>query len=298
MAKHCFIYALADPRFPSVIRYIGKTKYRLRHRLLQHIACRDRHKCHRSTWIKSLITQGREPIIWPIEKCDYNGWEERERFWISFFKPTGWLTNHSAGGVGANDVKYKNPSEVFSRRGHRLGKKLTPEQKIRQAMLLSVYPRTARQKEQILECIRSGFKSVTNVLTGEVFESLSAAARKYNGKSSKISLAIERNGTAYGQTWKYSKSRAKVLVKKAWQYSEKRKRIQSRRTKGKPMSDRHRNQILTLALSTCKPVKCVETGEVFSSACEASRKIGLSVSRVGMAIRSGNRSGGKHWIYI
>ena len=47
-----------------------------------------------------------------------------------------------------------------------------------------------------------------------------------------------------------------------------------------------------------KQVECVETGEVFSSAREASRKLGLGVHRVGYAARRQTKLAGCHWRYV
>jgi group I intron endonuclease len=47
-----------------------------------------------------------------------------------------------------------------------------------------------------------------------------------------------------------------------------------------------------------KPVICVETGEVFSSAKEAMRETGINAGNIGTACKSGRRAGGFHWTYL
>jgi hypothetical protein len=47
-----------------------------------------------------------------------------------------------------------------------------------------------------------------------------------------------------------------------------------------------------------KQVKCLETGEVFSSAEEASKYIGLNNQAVSCAIHNGCRAGGYTWRYV
>lgn len=47
-----------------------------------------------------------------------------------------------------------------------------------------------------------------------------------------------------------------------------------------------------------KPVRCVETGQVFGSTTEASRWLGLSKKTLGTSIWRGSRSGGYHWEYV
>lgn len=45
------------------------------------------------------------------------------------------------------------------------------------------------------------------------------------------------------------------------------------------------------------PVRCVETGEVFPSACHAQRHYGLAISAVSKAIYRNGQTGGYHWEY-
>lgn len=47
-----------------------------------------------------------------------------------------------------------------------------------------------------------------------------------------------------------------------------------------------------------KPVRCIETGEIFGTAAEAARSMGLCSTAVCKSIRAGERSGGYHWEYI
>lgn len=49
--------------------------------------------------------------------------------------------------------------------------------------------------------------------------------------------------------------------------------------------------------ASSKPVKCLETGEIFLSATEASKSIGLNAHAVSEAIRNHGASGGYHWQY-
>lgn len=94
------IYALSDPRKPSLIRYIGKTRNTLRERRSSHVnPCGHKKSpnCHKVRWIKKVLSEGFIPIIWPLEICSQYNWKERETFWIKFFKPLG-LCNQTNGG--------------------------------------------------------------------------------------------------------------------------------------------------------------------------------------------------------
>lgn len=88
------IYRLKDP-ITLEVRYVGKTVSSLEKRLGEHISYSKKGKTHRDNWIKSLPDR---PIIELIEECDDSIWEERERYWITYYKAR--LTNHTDGGEG------------------------------------------------------------------------------------------------------------------------------------------------------------------------------------------------------
>lgn len=95
--KEYKIYSLSDP-ITNEVRYIGVTQRTLEQRLYQHVweskTNRGTHKIH---WIRTLTNQNLKPIIKLIEVCTDNNWEEREKYWISFYKN---LTNTHQGGAG------------------------------------------------------------------------------------------------------------------------------------------------------------------------------------------------------
>lgn len=47
-----------------------------------------------------------------------------------------------------------------------------------------------------------------------------------------------------------------------------------------------------------KPVMCVETGEVYNSACEIKRVLGFDVGYIGVACKNNNAAYGYHWKYV
>lgn len=97
--KTVFIYSLSDPN-TNEIRYIGKAnniKYRFWAHL--HEARNDLRNLHKCNWIKSLLTEGKKPIINIVEKVSYDSWKEREIYWIAEFKSRGCnLINKTEGG--------------------------------------------------------------------------------------------------------------------------------------------------------------------------------------------------------
>ena len=100
------IYALKDP-ISSEIRYIGKTKNSLQKRLYEHCTIRNlKPNNHKNNWIKYLLKSEQRPIIVLIEEVEELNWQEREIYWINFYKNKGSnLTNSTDGGEGGNGTK-------------------------------------------------------------------------------------------------------------------------------------------------------------------------------------------------
>lgn len=79
-----------------------------------------------------------------------------------------------------------------------------------------------------------------------------------------------------------AKMRAKKLGKKLSQ--EQREKMSIKRKGQKPVNN--------------KPVRCIETGKIFFSAQEASKKLNISRSAVSKSIKRNTRAGGFYWEYI
>lgn len=98
------IYLLRDPELEEV-KYIGATseKY-INSRLNGHIkeAFREgdsRSKSDKSCWIKSLVSKNLKPEIHILEEVDEDKWEEKEIYYINWYKETGHrLFNIAKGG--------------------------------------------------------------------------------------------------------------------------------------------------------------------------------------------------------
>lgn len=93
------IYALKHPNTLE-IRYIGKTNQSLSKRLTNHIcnAKYTKHNKHLSNWILSILAINKIPIMEIIEECDCNIWQDREKYWISYYPN---LINSTIGGDGS-----------------------------------------------------------------------------------------------------------------------------------------------------------------------------------------------------
>jgi group I intron endonuclease len=111
-----YIYKLIDP-ISNDVRYVGKTN-NLNRRLSAHIKRSTTNKYHSARWINSLIDKGFKPLISIIEECTEKNWEEREIYWISYYREKYDLTNILDG--GGNSATYG-----------RLGKPWSDEQRIK-----------------------------------------------------------------------------------------------------------------------------------------------------------------------
>lgn len=112
-----YIYSLNDPDSLQ-IRYIGKTT-NLKKRLSSHIqeAKRSNGRRYVLNWIKNLLNNSKRPVITVIEECTEGDWQERERYWIYFYKKTiPNLCNNADGGLGGSGVKNYTQKELDKRR--------------------------------------------------------------------------------------------------------------------------------------------------------------------------------------
>ena len=110
-----FIYGLYSTE-DDIIRYVGKTKYMLHKRLMEHIngALIRNCKTYKDNWIRSVYNKGYVVDIKLIEECDDSIWEEREKYWIKEYAN---LTNLTEGGEGGHgnlyDVSYEEMKEYI-----------------------------------------------------------------------------------------------------------------------------------------------------------------------------------------
>jgi len=81
------------------VRYVGKTT-NVERRFSSHISRSKRSKHHAANWIRSLLNLSLKPIIEIVEICDNNNWEQREKYWISYYRQFYDLTNTTDGGEG------------------------------------------------------------------------------------------------------------------------------------------------------------------------------------------------------
>lgn len=107
------IYKLLHP-VTKEIRYIGKTKEALNRRLNKHIYNRGTNS-KVSKWCKHLHKEGLNPIIELVERVSFQNWEEREKYWIDYYRSLGSnLLNITPGGDCGSEG-YRHTKEAKSR---------------------------------------------------------------------------------------------------------------------------------------------------------------------------------------
>lgn len=212
--KNTKIYKLIDPRDEKV-KYVGKTIRTLEYRLYQHLQCYNKTK--KDSWIKSLLSKNLEPRIELIEQCDEIIWEDRERFWIKFYKTKGDLKNMTEGGVGHNGEspsKQSNLKRSLSLKG-RICKQETKD-KIRNRILGTKRSEETKEKIRVANVgkkydketlIKKSKAVIMMSMEGDElkeFYSVSEAAREMGFSKSAISAAC--NGyykQMKGFKWKF-----------------------------------------------------------------------------------------------
>ena len=127
--KNTFIYALCDPETEE-IRYIGKANS-IRRRYSDHInECKTSKISHKISWIKSLLSKGKKPLIKILDEVPQDDWKIWEVYYIELYKSKGAnLTNLTEGGQGGNGYKHSEESREKMRKS-KLGIKLSEEHKL------------------------------------------------------------------------------------------------------------------------------------------------------------------------
>lgn len=127
--KFVYIYALIDPDTKAV-RYIGRS-VSPQDRFYGHMSKCEEGKTHCHRWLKSLKRKGKQPIMEIVEQATPNTYQEREAYWISYYRSIGApLTNLAAGGDGALGTAHTaEAKQRMSEYAKSIGRKppLTPE---------------------------------------------------------------------------------------------------------------------------------------------------------------------------
>lgn len=112
-----YIYCLRHP-ISNEIRYIGKTT-NYKRRLSSHISEAKVHKGRRHVlnWIYSLLQINLKPTIEVLEVCDSTIWQDREQYWIAYYREQHTnLCNIADGGLGGSGEKNYTEEELEERK--------------------------------------------------------------------------------------------------------------------------------------------------------------------------------------
>lgn len=256
------IYILQDPRTEQV-RYVGVTRQQIRRRLSGHLAeARRGDNTHRSRWIRALLTEGVEPVVVSLFKAEPDAWQEMERAVIAAYREAGApLVNATDGGDGVFGHTHSVESRAKMSVARR-GKPHSPEHraKIGAAQKGKVIPPEVRAK---MSAARNGSTvsaaTRTKMAAAQRARFTDEGERAKTGAATKIALASPEVRARIGAATKAALALPEVRAKMS------------------------------------KRVRCVETGEVFSSMRAAASAIKRDSSAIGHSIRLGIAAGGVHW---
>lgn len=264
----CKIYTLHDPQTMAV-RYVGKTSKTLEDRLAGHL--KDKCKCHRTNWIKSLTEK---PIIRLVETVDESEWRERETFWIKHFRDSLGcdLVNGNDGGVGGH-----NPTKETR---EKIGRKTRERMKCQSAR--DLISRLTKERMGTPEARREA---------SLMFSRIASSGGERERRSERMRLLWE-NGVlrdAQKRTWigrKHSHETKEKIGAASRGRVQSRAVVESRisQIRGKTQSEAH---VEARAASTRVPIIEVETGRKFQSVTAAAKACGLSQPTVSYWLKKG-----------
>lgn len=115
MANYNF-YTLSASSDINNIRYVGVTTKSVIERFYGHKYCAmhpEKRGLPVHKWMYSHYEKGEDIIVTQIDSCDESEWENREKYWIDFYKKGGCLlTNISEGGKGIITKEMRSKSSI------------------------------------------------------------------------------------------------------------------------------------------------------------------------------------------
>ena len=156
-------YVLSSSEDPENVRYVGVTTKKINERFSQHKYCAmhpEKRGLPVHKWMYSKYKQGGTILFTKIDECTYDCWEEREQYWIKYYKDLGYnLLNISKGGAGVITKKMRSKSSVQrSIEGHEVP-----------VIALSkdgVFFKRFESSIKAAEYFNVSYTSITNVLNG------------------------------------------------------------------------------------------------------------------------------------
>lgn len=188
--------------------YIGKTSISIQKRFKEHIFDSKKEKEKSRPLYRAFNKYGIDNFKIEIIENNLSDEEEclRERFWITYFQTYIGFDNCNGynatfGGDSKHTYDYKQISDKY----------LDLKNQLKTAQYFYCDPETVRKacKEYNISIIqRINSQKIQCKETGEIFNSISEAGKKFNSKNpnagrANISRALRKNGTAYKYHWIY-----------------------------------------------------------------------------------------------
>lgn len=239
MQEKTFIYALVDP-ITEQVRYIGKSN-NPRKRYNAHLTD-TRFSKHKINWIKKLKEQSLVPVLQILEEVSQEIWQERERYWIAFYREHGHnLINETDGGEGMNG--WEATPEVRAKRSESLtGKVRTPE-------TIATLTRLAREraKDPLVRANMSA-SAKTRKYTPEGRANMSKARKTLyaNNPEIRVKMSEKRKGRTQSEETRAKRSATmKAKYEAGWDIGEDARAKISESKKDIPRSNEVRAKIST-----------------------------------------------------
>ena len=188
-----YIYTLSSSENPENIKYIGQTKH-CKYRKNQHIYNSKKKITLKGNWIKGVLNKGYDIVFNVIEECTEKNWQEREKFWIKYYKESGFNLKNMTEGGETSYIKGENHHQFG-----KIGKK-------------NLSFKGKDYKEFFTKSfINAGNKKPVDMIDPETnlviksFPSANAAAIYLKGNRNNITAICRGDRKTYqGYIWKYS----------------------------------------------------------------------------------------------
>jgi len=210
MEKDIYVYSLKDPNTYE-IKYIGKTN-NLNRRYKEHIETHRNKKSKKNSWVISLLNKKMHPIMEIVEKCNIENWQEREIYWIKYYKELGFNLKNIQNGGGRNKYVFTEESrKKMSKSQKERWEQSTPKYKT-DKQGRDICSVNAKNNKNILNNLKLGSKScripvIQLSLNNEKIKewvSLSEAARILNINVGNINKCLKgKTKTCGGFRWIY-----------------------------------------------------------------------------------------------
>jgi hypothetical protein len=191
------IYALCDTRYyDTVIRYIGKTRARLKKRLKAHIwESKKNQTRHRTKWIASLLKDNCNPEIIVLEVVEGDGNAEEIKYIREFTKKGFNLVNGTMGGDGGGGRPCSEETKEKLRRIFALKEAAKTPKPPKRKYSKRAAPRPFLSKEEISRKISERNKNRSKEIKDKISKSLQKSHCKYGHEMAGDNLSFRiRNG--------------------------------------------------------------------------------------------------------